>query len=54
MSLLGDDKPEPEIVMSPVAKPNPKGTVNKDGFVKGQVVEEKDYFAHIAAIRNKK
>lgn len=55
MGLLGnDDESKPEVVMSPVAKPNKKQSVNKDGFVIGQIVEEKDYFRAIAEARNKK
>lgn len=35
-------------------KKEPKSNINKDGFEKGQEVNEKDYFKFISEQRNKK
>ena len=46
-----------EVIESPVAGAVPKksqGTVNKDGFVKGQLVGNLDYLQHMAKLRQKK
>lgn len=46
-----------EVVKSPVAGVVPKkaeGTINKDGFIKGQVIEDLDYQLHMAKLRQKK
>jgi len=46
-----------EVIVSPVAGAVPKksqGTVNKDGFVKGQIVGNLDYLQHMAKERQKK
>lgn len=46
-----------EVVESPVAgavSTKSQGTVNKDGFVKGQIVGNLDYLQHMAKLRQKK
>lgn len=42
-----------EVEMSPVGTPKKSGAKNKDGFVAGQLVSEKDYFKYIAEQNNK-
>lgn len=50
MSLLEDVK-EAVVTPKPKAKPSTK---NKDGFIKGAEVSEKDYFSQMAKLRQKK
>ena len=48
---------EKEVIQSPLAgavSKKSEGTVNKDGFVKGQIVESKDLLKHLAEQRQKK
>ena len=48
---------EKEVIQSPLSgavSKKSEGTVNKDGFVKGQIVGQKDYFKTIAEQRSKK
>lgn len=48
---------EKEVILSPVAgavSKKSEGTVNKDGFVKGQEVGVKDLLQHMAKERQKK
>ena len=43
-----------EVKISPTAKPNPRAAKNKDGFVKGQEVNNDDLFKFLAKQRLKK
>lgn len=48
---------EKEVIPSPLSgavSKKSEGTVNKDGFVKGQIVNPKDLLAHLAKERQKK
>ena len=54
MAEIVEEQPKQETVMSPVGDVKRNGAKNKDGFVAGQIVEDKDYQEYMAKQRLKK
>lgn len=52
--MANEELKQEEVKASPVGTPKARGGKNRDGFVAGQIVEDKDYQLHLAKQRQKK
>lgn len=48
-----EQTPKAEVQPSPVGTPKARGGKNKDGFIAGQIVSDKDYHKFLAEQRQK-